>query len=431
MSAVTSSRPKAPPLSALNRSQVDWIFGSYLLMLGSLTGGTIFLGQLNGQVMAELNLSNGEFGLIFTLATLGAAVLIMAMGSMLDRVAARRLAIAFTALQGVLCISYGAATTVLWLAMTVVGLRLFGQGMMTQLAITVTARWFGPFRGRALAFVQFGYSTGEATFPFLIALGIGAFGWRAIPIIAGVVTLVLVTPLLAWCFRNAPDQERLQQPGAAAPQMVLTGQQWTRGRVMRHPVFLILIAASLGLPLFFTVMIFFQADLLATKDWNLYYYTGMFPVMTVSGIVTTIFVGQLVDRFGAWQLLPLTLLPMIVASLLFAYADHPAWVPVIFLACGWLMGGNAPIAGAVWAELFGTAHIGAIRSMVQAAQAVGVAIGPGLSGWLLDLGVSIPAQAPWFAAACVAMTVVLVLLRPRLARLAALKGEPEPQAVPA
>ncbi len=425
-------RPAAPPLRDLPRSQLDWIFGGYLLMLGSLTGGTIFLGQFNGHLRAELGMTNAEFGLMFTIATLIVVIPLIVMGGVLDRVPARRLAIAFTAIQGLLCISYGYATTVIWLAATIVGMRFIGQGLMTQLSITVTARWFGPYRGRALSFVQFGYSTGEATFPFLIALGIAAFGWRTIPVIAGVLTLLVFVPLLAWSFRNAPDRVRAPSAttGAPAPSIVLTGQQWTRARVVQDPVFIVLMLSFLALPLFFTVMVFFQADLLAAKDWNLYYYTGMFPVMTVAGIATTILFGQLVDRFGAWQLLPFTLLPMVVASLLFAFADHPAWVPVIFISVGWLMGGTAPIAGAIWAELFGTAHIGAIRSMVQAGQAVGVAIGPGLSGWLLDAGVSIPAQAPWFAAGCAAMTVVLLLMRPRFARLAALRGEPEAPAAP-
>ena len=55
-------------------------------------------------------------------------------------------------------------------------------------------------------------------------------------------------------------------------------------------------------------------------------------------------------------------------------------------------GANATLPNAFWAEFFGTAHIGAIKSMAAAAMVLGSAVGPGLTGLLIDLGVAIERQ---------------------------------------
>jgi len=45
-----------------------------------------------------------------------------------------------------------------------------------------------------------------------------------------------------------------------------------------------------------------------------------------------------------------------------------------------------------WAEFYGTAHIGAIKAMAAAIMVLGSAIGPGLTGALIDEGIGIEAQ---------------------------------------
>ena len=43
------------------------------------------------------------------------------------------------------------------------------------------------------------------------------------------------------------------------------------------------------------------------------------------------------------------------------------------------------MASAFWAEFYGTRHIGAIKAMAAALMVFGSAIGPGLTGALIDL----------------------------------------------
>jgi hypothetical protein len=55
-------------------------------------------------------------------------------------------------------------------------------------------------------------------------------------------------------------------------------------------------------------------------------------------------------------------------------------------------GANATLPAAFWAEFYGTAHIGAIKALAAAVMVLGSAIGPGLTGWLIDIGVGLEVQ---------------------------------------
>ena len=61
-------------------------------------------------------------------------------------------------------------------------------------------------------------------------------------------------------------------------------------------------------------------------------------------------------------------------------------------------GGHNTLLNACWAEFFGTRHLGSIKSAVTALMVLGSAIGPGLSGWLIDKGVGFGDQMLGYAA---------------------------------
>jgi len=54
--------------------------------------------------------------------------------------------------------------------------------------------------------------------------------------------------------------------------------------------------------------------------------------------------------------------------------------------------------GAIWPELYGTRHLGAIKALAAALMVFGSAIGPGMTGALIDLGIPFQDQMVGFAA---------------------------------
>ena len=104
--------------------------------------------------------------------------------------------------------------------------------------------------------------------------------------------------------------------------------------------------------------------------------------------------------------------------MIFAGAD------TIWLAAGAMMlmgvsqGANSTIPTAFWAEFYGTRHLGAIRALAVAVMVFGTAIGPVLTGALIDAGIAFPGQMVgiglYFLAAAALVMVGVARARPLL-----------------
>ena len=77
------------------------------------------------------------------------------------------------------------------------------------------------------------------------------------------------------------------------------------------------------------------------------------------------------------------------------------------MLCGVSTGITYTAVSAMWAELYGLAHLGAIRAMATALSVFGSAVGPVIMGAMIDTGMTISAVLYWFAA-YVALGAVLL-----------------------
>jgi hypothetical protein len=78
-------------------------------------------------------------------------------------------------------------------------------------------------------------------------------------------------------------------------------------------------------------------------------------------------------------------------------------------------GGHGTLLNACWAEFYGTHYIGSIKSAATALMVLGSAIGPGMSGWLIDNGVDLESQMLGYAA-CFAISSVFLWVASRMAK---------------
>ena len=117
--------------------------------------------------------------------------------------------------------------------------------------------------------------------------------------------------------------------------------------------------------------------------------------------------GWALDRFGVTRLLPFYELPIALAFLCFAFAQGLPLIWLGLLFFGITAGANATLVPAFWAEVYGTRHIGSIKALAAAAMVLGSAIGPGLTGILIDLGIGLEIQYLGVAAYFAAVTYAL------------------------
>ena len=98
---------------------------------------------------------------------------------------------------------------------------------------------------------------------------------------------------------------------------------------------------------------------------------------------------------------------MFLALLALSFADGPWLAPLYLGLAGLGMGlANCPM-GVIWVELYGSTHLGAIRSLAQSAMIFSTAVAPVSVGLLLD--------GDWTMAQVAVLLAVLVVLASLLA----------------
>ena len=132
--------------------------------------------------------------------------------------------------------------------------------------------------------------------------------------------------------------------------------------------------------------------------------------------MVSLIVGWAVDKWSARQLLPFYLLPVATAMIVFLYGQSQ-WSGLLgMVLIGSTIGAAQTISSAIWAELYGTAHLGAVKALTSAAMVFSTAIGPGLTGYLLDNGIGIEAILLGLAAYAFLSSIVFGVLQPILMR---------------
>ena len=397
------------------RAPAGLVGAAFLMTMSSGFGQTYFIAIFAPWLKSDLGLSDGSFGVFYTLANVASAGVLMWVGRFADHFRIRWLAVAALVCLAVACTGMASASTGWFLLAILFGLRLFGQGSLVHLALTGVGRWYVRRRGRMMSLAVLGHPVGEAVMPISAVVLISVLGWRQTWLIAAAVLCLISVPLVFFLLRNEPAHDQAADTGDSP---VAPRRQWTRAEVLRTPEFFGVLLGIVAPGFVMTGVFFHQAYLVEAKGWTLAWFAGWLPVFAGTSVLTALLTGWLVDRFHARQLLPLFLLPMAAGVLVLAFSRSPYAVPV-FMALGALTTGSAStLLGALWAELFGTRHLGAIRSVAFAMQVFISALAPGLVGILLDLGLRLEHQYVAMAAYAIAASLWLRLLVPRLHRLA-------------
>lgn len=374
-------------------------FGFALTFFSSF-GQTFFLSLFSAEIRRDFALSHGGFGSLYSLATLGSGLSMLWLGRQIDRHDLRRftLAVCGALIASAFFMAMVPTRTVLVLALF--AMRLTGQGLMGHTAATSMARYFGRGRGKAISIATMGFPAGEATLPAIAVAIDSRIGWRATWVGVGGLLAVTLVPLVLRFLRGHEERHEAYLEGRAVDDSPGDAggarrgdDDWTQGQVLRDTRFWIAAPAVVAAPFLMTGFFFHQVHLVETKGWDLQWYTLCFTGFAASQLASTLLAGPLVDRLGAARLLPLLPLPLALALMVLAVFRNPASAPVYLALAGLSAGSASPITGALWAEAYGTAHLGAIRAMVTTLFVLSTAASPVIMGDLIDRGLSMEALA--------------------------------------
>lgn len=386
------------------RENAPFLATGALLSFLSSFGQTFFIAIFAGDIQAAFGLSHGNWGLLYMIGTGASAVAMVFAGGLADRFRVRSLGVIVAAMLATACLAMAFNASVWLLPFVIFALRFAGQGMMTHTAVVAMARWFVATRGKALAIAGLGFMLGEAALPLTFVWLKTITDWHFLWVCAAIFICAMIPVLIRLLRLERTPQSVTAQN--ASPGM--NGLHWTRHAALRHPLFWALTPAIMFFPAFATAFWFHQVHFAELKGYTHLSLVAVFPIGTGVLAVSSIGYGWLIDRIGAKKILPFYLLPLVLAFSLHWSADHLAWTALAVCLMGLAGGGQSTVLMAIWSEFYGTRHIGSIKAAATAVMVLGSAIGPGLSGWLIDAGIGFEQQMLGYAASFILAIAVMI-----------------------
>ena len=357
------------------------LFG-FILTFCSSFGQTFFIGIFNPFIRQDLNLTHSEFGLIYSLATLLSGFSLIWIGKKIDDFKIIYFSIFVCLFLAFATFFLTLVTNIILLFFAIYFLRLSGQGLMTHTASTSMAKFFDLNRGKALSISWLGLVAGEGFLPYLIIFIMKFYSWKIVWLGISIFVLCLVIPFVFFNLRNYVDGTTEKSGVKASVNHEI--KNWTRSEVLRDLKFYCLLPAVLA-PGFLTTGIFInQAYIFESKNWSMLFLAQGFTLYAAFSVIGLAVSGFLIDRFSAIKVLPFYLIPTMSAYLLVIFSNWTFTPLVMMMLIAMTNGTSAVLLTSTWSEIYGTKHLGGIRSITVSFFVFSTAIAPALFGYLID-----------------------------------------------
>ena len=406
-------------------------YGWWLAAAGMGLG---FLGALNNYgfgvfflpITKDLGLSRARTSLVFSAARLEGGLEAPIAGWLTDRFGPRTMLLVGNTLTGVGFILLGTKVQsfwslfIIWVFITSVGFQTgFFTGVMTAMN-----SWFIRHRAKAISIVSSSNRIGGFIWTPVLGIIVVSLGWHTGAIIAGIVVLVVGTPL-SLLFRRSPESMGLRPDGASAPvaagRRAATGARsipedtvdFTVGEAMRTPTFWMLAAAQFCRMLSFGAISVHLIPMLVWKGETQLGAAFMASLYPLVGIPMTLVFGFLGDRYEPKQLLAGSTVLSALSLMLLAFGTS---LPLLYLFV--LVYGIAESAGslnlAMTGHFFGRKSFATIRGILGSITVLGPFAAPIYAGWIFDRTDSyFWALVPFFLIKALAGPLYLLVPKPK------------------
>ncbi len=366
----------------MNKPLAATIGFGFLMTLSSGFGQTFFISLFNPALRGAFNLSHGDIGGLYFIGTLLSAIAVIWLGKLIDQFDLRFYTAFVNIGLAAACFTIANVNSAATLILAFFMLRLFGQGLSGHTGITTASRVQAEYRGRSVSLVGLGYSTGEIILPFCTVALISAYGWRQTWIVYAVLVIMVIAIVAQLLLQQLKTVSRSSHTQSSDP------TSWNRSQVMRDRRFWMMAPAIFSPSIISTALFFHQQSLAESKGFTLPYWAAGIAAYSIAAVLSSLLVGVLVDRYSGARVVRYYLLPFIAAVLVAVFLQTSTLPFIYYALIGATVGIGTPAVSALWLELYGSDHIGAIRALTHACMVFGTALGPVIFGYLLDAGVN-------------------------------------------
>ena len=391
------------------RSNFKIIIFGFVFTFFSCVGQSFFIGLFNSSIREELNISHGEFGIIYGIATLSSSLTLIWLGKKIDDLKLVNYSFLVVIFLAFSALFFSFINGIILLVIGIFFLRLSGQGLMAHTASVAISRYFDQSRGKALSYVWVGMSLGEFLLPVIIVYFLTFIYWKTLW--QGVaVIILLVLPIFTYLtIKNINISSREKENGDRTNNNIDTVKSWTRKEVLKDLKFYSILPAMLASSFIITGIVINQTFIIESKDWGKFAIAKSFMIYSILTVTTLFFSGFLVDKFTSRKIFPLLNVPLLLSLIILIIFDHPNSAFVFMGLMGISNGLTNVLMSSFWAEIYGVNYLGSIKALTGSLMVFSTALATVIFGSLIDIGYSIENIA-FLCAIYTAISIIIVLI---------------------
>ena len=358
----------------------------FLIVFFASYGQTFFISIFNFEIRSHYNLSDGEFGLVYAIATILSSFLLISFAKLIDYIDLRIYSFIISIGMFLACLTmFFFINNILFLLLTIFTLRFFGQGAMTHAGETSMARYFGKNRGKAISVSTLGGMSGVMLLPMFIIYLMKYFTLNQIWLGASF-SIILLIPILFFLLNDQSTRHINFKKNISNDSI---NQKWRTRDLIKQKKFYIYLPLSIASSFISTGLMFHQIFIFNQKGWNLTMLGNGFLFLGIFSIVGLIIGGPIIDRFNTRKTVLTALLPLFLALLVLLFFNNYFFLLLYMSLYGLNHGLTAPFIGALWAEIYGVESLGIVKALLHAGVVFSSALSPLVFGYLIDFGFGI------------------------------------------
>ena len=370
----------------------------FLIIFFASYGQTFFISLFNIEIRNQYNLTDGQFGLVYAIATTLSSLLLVVFAKLIDHIDLRLYSFIVSAGIFLACLGmFFFIKNILFLFLIIFALRFFGQGAMSHAGETTMARYFGKNRGKAISIATLGGMSGVMFLPIIVINLMHTYTINQVWLIASF-TIVFFIPLLFITLSNQSSRHiNFKKKIVSDP----LNKKWRTRDVLKNTKFYTYLPLSITPSFISTGLMFHQIFIFNQKGWSMEMLGNGYLLVGLFSIIGLLIGGPIIDKFDTRKTVLTALLPLLVCVMILLFFDNYLFFIIYMIFYGLNFGITIPFIGALWAEIYGVESLGSVKALLHAGGVLASALSPLIFGYLIDWGFGI------FTIVCISAFIIL------------------------